>query len=50
MGFSKSFHPCGDSFHAQFKGAVSMLIKHLEDNNLKLLLNSLRDRLEFRIH
>lgn len=50
MGFSKSFHPCGDSSHAEFKGAVSILLKHLDDNNLKLLLNPLRGRLEFRIH
>lgn len=43
MGFSKSFHPCGDSSHAQFKGAVSMLVKHLDDN-LKLLLNPFFER------
>lgn len=35
MGFSNSFHPCGDSSHAQLKGAVSVLITHLGDNNLK---------------
>lgn len=32
------------SFHAQFKGAVGMLIKHLDDNNLKLLLNPFFER------
>lgn len=44
MGLSKSFHPPGDSFHAQCKGAVSMLIKHLGDNNLELLLNPFFER------